>query len=133
MAFKSAKEPTKKKKFAGGLAFMAFFIVVACLIYLPWERYLPIAPPPQDQAPAVTDPNAAAPPPDREMSVEARLAYERYGRPQEDKGFTPAWYNDRQIFMLTIAAQRQSLAASNYTIVVLVGLVLPFSLFFFMK
>ena len=63
MAFKSSKEVPKKKKFAGGLAFMAFYIVVACLIYLPWERYLPLAPPPDPNMAPVAEPAAAPPPP----------------------------------------------------------------------
>lgn len=132
MAFKSAKDKPKKKKFAGGLMFLGFFIVVACLIYLPWERYLPIQQPSPFPPPPAEEPAAPATPAEPQ-SVEARLAYERYGRPQEEKPMEAAWFNDSQIFMRTIAARRQELAGSSYTIVVLVGLVLPFSIFFFIK
>lgn len=131
MAYRSAAEQPRKKKFAGGLMFLAFFIAMCCVIYLPWDQYLPIKPDvptweqPQEQAPA-------APPP-AQQSVVDRIATERYGSGYVETRPDAAWYNDTQLFMKAVASLRATLASSTVTLVVLVGFVLPFSLFFFIK
>ena len=66
-------------------------------------------------------------------TVAGRLAYERYGKPTAEQPTGPTWYNDKYVLVQTAAANRQALANSTYTIVVLIGIVLPFSIFFFIK
>lgn len=137
MAFRqkvAGEEKQPKGKFQGGLTFMALFIVMACVIYLPWEKFLPIKAEPVAYPVYAPDPSAApAAAPAGSGSVAGDLALRRYGTAPVDQGPVTAWYNDSQMFMKKLVEIRRTLAGTKITLVVLIGLVLPFSLFFFLK
>jgi len=125
------EEKNQKRKFAGGMTFLVFFIIVICLIYLPWERVLPGGTSTPGWEPQVEE--GPAPADNKPSNYAGDLAARRYGSAPVEQEAAPAWYNDLGMFRKAMVSLRHALAGSKFTIVVLVGLVLPLSFMLFMK